>query len=111
MAFSVLVTHVAASVLDFYITKYAAKPMEQLQNLVTQYALGIQRLEADEAKEAAAVSANDLQKDDPKLRAKRVTLRLQFAADRASWVSATECALYIMTEQTQWTSHNEVLYS
>ena len=93
VALSVLATHVAASVLDFYITKYSAKPMEQLQNLVTQYALGIQRLEADEGKDAAEVSANDLQKEDPKRRAKRVTLRLQFGANRASWVSATKCAL------------------
>ena len=45
MAMSVVALHVVARVVDYYITKYAAKPMEQLQNLVTQYALGLRRLE------------------------------------------------------------------
>ena len=40
MAVSIVALHVAATIVDFYITKYAAKPMEQLQNLTTQYALG-----------------------------------------------------------------------
>ena len=48
MAMSVVALHVAAKIIDFYITKYAAKPMEQLQNLVTQYALGLRRLELEE---------------------------------------------------------------
>ena len=39
---------------DVYITQYAAKPMEQLQNLVTQCALGFRRLEVQE--EHAALS-------------------------------------------------------
>ena len=40
MAVSIVALHVAATIVDYYITKYAAKPMEQLQNLTTQYALG-----------------------------------------------------------------------
>ena len=36
MAMSIVALNVVASIVDYYITKYAAKPMEQLQNLVTQ---------------------------------------------------------------------------
>ena len=107
MALSVVALHVAANVVDYCIAKYAAKPMEQLQNLVTQYASGIKRLEDDEAKEAASAQ-DETQPIDPKRRAKRVTPRLQFAANRSSWVSATECALFVHTEQVHWVSHNEV---
>ena len=45
MAMSVVALHVVATIVDYYITKYVAKPMEQLQNLTTQYALGMRRLE------------------------------------------------------------------
>ena len=60
MAMSVVALHVAANNIDYYVTKYAAKPMEQLQNLVTQYALGLRRLELEEAEEekAAQVTAS-----------------------------------------------------
>ena len=34
----------AAHNCDFYITKYHAKPMEQLQSLLTNIALGLRRL-------------------------------------------------------------------
>ncbi len=82
--------------------------MEQLQNLITQYALGIRRLEDDEARERAQATAENPHQVDPKRRAKRVALRLQFAANRSSWVSSTECALFVHTEQTHWASHNEI---
>ncbi len=68
----------------------------------------MRRLEDDEAKESAAASKENPLKVDPKLRAKRVALRLQFSANRSSRVSATECALFVYTEQTRWISHNEV---
>ena len=48
-AYSMITLHVAAHSCDYYITKYQAKPMEQLQNVVTQFALGIRRLELEEA--------------------------------------------------------------
>ena len=111
MAMSVVALHVAARVVDFYITKYAAKPMEQLQNLVTQYALGLRRFEADEIEEAKQLTGEEQQrshKEEVKRRAKRVTLRLQHAANRCKWISSTECALFVQTEQSHWTSHNEV---
>jgi hypothetical protein len=44
MALSIVALHAAAYIVDYYITKYAAKPMEQLQNLITPYALGIRRM-------------------------------------------------------------------
>ena len=48
MTMSVFAIHVVANIVDYYITKYSAKPMEQLQNLVTQYALGLRRLDMEE---------------------------------------------------------------
>ena len=50
---SIVALHVVATIVDYYITKYAAKPMEQLQNLTTQYALGMRRLEEKEEREKA----------------------------------------------------------
>lgn len=55
MAMSIVAVHVVASVVDYYITKYAAKPMEQMQNLTTQYALGMRRLE-DKQREQESLS-------------------------------------------------------
>ena len=114
MAMSVVALHVASKIIDFYITKYAAKPMEQLQNLVTQYALGIRRLELEEEQEEAlpstAIDASDFvdKQKDAKLRGRRILLRLQHAANRSKWISSTECALFVHTEQQHWASHNEV---
>ena len=68
--------------------------MEQLQNLVTQYALGLRRLEQEEALEDAQKKSDT----DYKPRAQRVMLRLQFSANKAKWVSSTETALYVHTE-------------
>ena len=51
MAMSIVALHVVATIVDYYITKYAAKPMEQLPNLATQYALGKRRLEEKEERE------------------------------------------------------------
>ena len=110
MAMSVVAAHVAANIIDYYITKYAAKPMEQLQNLVTQYALGLRRLELEEAEEekAVGVAATGAQPVNDQARGRRVLLKLQYAANRSKWISSTECALYVHTEQQHWTSHNEV---
>ena len=89
--------------------------MEQLQNLVTQYALGLRRLEqeeeeAEEQRKAAGEQVGDLVEDAAarKSRARRVLLRLQNSADRSKWISSTEAALYVHTEQQHWSSHNEV---
>ena len=114
MAMSVVALHVVARIVDYYITKYAAKPMEQLQNLVTQYALGLKRLEVEEEQEktaiatAGAVEQRTNEPDDVKARSLRVFRRLQHSANRSKWISSTECALFVHTEQQHWTSHNEV---
>ena len=102
MALSIVALHVSANIVDYYITKYLAKPMEQLQNLITQYALGLRRLEDEEAADQQAT------KTDPKVRAKRVTIRLQMAANRSSWISATEAALFVHCGEGRFITHTEV---
>ena len=85
MAMAVVAIHVAAKNIDYYITKYAAKPMEQLQNLVTQYALGLRRLELEEEQSAQQVKAHEAngvmkllpEVSDWKARGRRVLLCLQ----------------------------------
>ena len=104
MAYSVLALHVAAHNCDYYIVKYQCKSLEQLQNLTTQYAVGIQRLEAEE-KNALASGAEPW---TIKERARKVTIKLQSAANRCHWFSSTELAVYIYTGGTCWMSHNEV---
>ena len=121
MAVTVVALHVSSKIIDYYITKYAAKPMEQLQNLVTQYALGLRRLELEEesAKEdgeckcggdehPATSAKRKLSIDEIRKRARAVLFRLQHAANRAKWISSTEAALYVHTEQQHWSSHTEV---
>ena len=129
MAMTIVALHVQGNIVDYYITKYSAKPMEQLQNLVTQYALGLRRLEAEEAAEAEEEKqrkneeecANDSADKDlskskgfggkagsTRARARRVLLRLQYSANRSKWISSTEAAIYVHTEQQHWTSHHEV---
>ena len=78
--------------------------MEQPQNLVTQYAIGIQRLEAEE-KQALA---SGVEPWTAKERARRVTIKLQSAANRCHWFSSTELAVYLRTNGTCWMSHHEV---
>ena len=116
MARATVAMYVACQNCDYYITKYSCKSLEQLANLVTQYALGIRRLEDDELKETQA--AKDVPQDagaDPlnaaearKRRARRVTIRLAMAANRSTWVSATEYAVFILTGAMHFSSHNEV---
>ena len=65
MAYSVVALHVASHNCDHYITKYATKALDQLQNLITQYAVGLRRLEVEEAEALAQATARgqDLQPD------------------------------------------------
>ena len=91
----------AAHNCDFYITKYHAKPMAQLQSLFTNIAIGLRRLEAEEeAAQAGAEqpAANSLKKtvlaED---RARRTTLKIASAANRSSWCSCCEMACFIKT--------------
>ena len=108
MAYSVVALHVAAHNCDYYITKYQSKALEQLQNLVTQYATGIRRLEEEEEEARASAAARGEQlKTDPQERARRVLLKLQSAANRCHWFSSTELAVYLRTGGTAWCTHKE----
>ena len=72
--YSMLAMWQAAHNTDYYITKYGTKALEQLQNLIGQFALGLRRLEAEEQLELEQEqSSADLK--DYKRRARRVTLR------------------------------------
>ena len=85
--------------------------MEQLQNLVAQYAVGLRRLELEEAEEQtpAEGTASDVsQFDGAKTRGWRFLLLLQHSANRSKWMSSTECALYVRKQQQNWASHNGV---
>ena len=89
------------------ITNYATKPLEQLQNLVTQYAVGLRRLEVEEAEALAQATARgqDLQPDLQR-RARRVLLKLHSSANRCHWFSCTELATFLKTGDTCWASHS-----
>ena len=65
------------------------KALEQLQNLIGQFALGLRRLEVQEQQE---IEEQDLsvELNDYKRRARKVTLRLAMAANRSTWVSCCE---------------------
>ena len=84
----------AAHSCDFYITKYHAKPVAQLQSLFTNIALGLQRLEAeDEANQLGDEQPANL----PEERARRTTLKIANAANRSSWCSCCEMACFLQT--------------
>jgi hypothetical protein len=84
----------AAHNCDFYITKYHAKPMEQLQSLFTNIALGLRRLEAEgEAAQTNAEQPEDL----PEERARKTVLKIANAANRSSWCSCCEMATFTKT--------------
>ena len=84
----------AAHNCDFYITKYHAKAMAQLQSLFNNIALGLRRLEAEE--EAAQTGAEQLA-TVPEERARRTVLKIANAANRSSWCSCCEMACFIKT--------------
>ena len=79
----------AAHNCDYYITKYQGKAMEQLQNLFAQIAFGLRRLQLEEQSSTESW-------DRPAL-ARKTRLRIAMAANRSSWCSCCELALYIQT--------------
>ena len=89
--------HLAAQNCDFYITKYQSKDLEQLANVVTQYALGIRRLEAEEQSRGRA---------EPQQRAKQICIKMAMAANRATWVSTPSLALFLMTGEYFVSTHH-----
>ena len=98
-AYSMLAMWQASHNTDYYITKYGTKALEKLQCLITQFALGLRRLEQDEEWEQSAIDEEvmkDLQSYHKRC-ARRVTLRLAMAANRSTWVSCCEMALFLRT--------------
>ena len=83
---------------DYHITKCGTKALEQPQNLIAQFAIGLRHLELEEEQEQGAGDAAVLQNLEAyKQRARRVTLRLAMAANRATWASCCRMALFIRT--------------
>lgn len=80
----------------FFIAKYHTKPMVQLQRLLSNIALGLRRLEAED--EAAALSvpagAGDV---PPEERAHKAIVEIAAAANRSSWCSCCAMATFIKT--------------
>jgi len=93
-AHSMVAMFQAAHNCDFYMTKYQSKPLEQLQNLMAQLAFGLRCLESEESRENVAAT-DQIQTDQQ--RARRVTIRIAMAANRSTWVSCCEMAIFIRT--------------
>ena len=100
---SIVAMFQAAHNCDFYITKYQAKPMEQLQNLFTNIAVGLRRLdnEMEDAQSSAEQPAAANLQQAVADKARRVTLRIVAAANRSSWCSACELQTFIQTGATE----------
>ena len=88
-ATSMLAMWQAAHNTDYYITKYGTKALEQLQHLMGQFALGLRRLELEE---------KDDEQITPAQKARQITLRLANAANRSTWASCCEMALFVRTK-------------
>ena len=77
--------------------------MEQLQNLFTNIALGLRRLESEleDAQSSAEQPADQNARQAIADKARRVTLRIIAAANRSSWCSACELATFVETGATE----------
>ena len=97
----------AAHNCDFYITKYQAKPMEQLQSLLTNIASALRRLEQEEEL-AQASRPPEAAPKEPAERARQTTLRIATAANRSSWCSCCEMAMFIKTGALARKTHRPI---
>ena len=70
---------------------------------MTQYALGLRRLDVEQEQEKAAIATvgavvqRTNEPNDVQARSRRVLLRLQHSANRSKWISSTGCALFVST--------------
>lgn len=94
----------AAHNCDYYITKYQAKALALMQNLLFHMALGFRQLEEEEE---ATVAAGGVAQGSQE-RARRVTLKIVCAANRCSWVSCCEMASFIRTGGDARRTHRPV---
>ena len=90
-------SHVA----NFDATKYLAKPLQWLSNVIGPLIAGFRRVEA--AKEAA------LEQPSAKAQAFRNVRTAIFAANRSVWISCCEACLYLMTGSSAVQSHFDVV--
>ena len=97
----------AAHNCDFYITKYQAKPMEQLQSLLTNIASALRRLEQEEEL-AQASRPPEAAPKEPAERARQTTLKIANAANRSSWCSCCEMATFIKTGALARKTHRPI---
>ena len=63
MAMSTSAMHVAANITDHYITQYTVEPMEQLQNSMTRYTMGLPPLEIKEKHTTKVTKVTDQKPD------------------------------------------------
>ena len=99
--YALCAAQIAAQNCDYYITKYQSKDLEQLSNVVVQYAAGIRRLEA----EAAATQREQM---EPQERARQVCIKMAMAANRSTWVSCPSLALFIICGEYFVSTHHSV---
>ena len=110
--------------MDFYITKYQSKPTESMTLFFQAMALGIHRLEQEEAEEqsvrtalqAAAVLDNTAPEpphrggrriqEDLANRARRLCIRIASQCNRCFWVSAAELTVDIISDCDCIQTHN-----
>ena len=95
-AHSMLAMWQAAHNADYYITKYGTKALEQLQNLIGQFAQGLRRLEIEEEQERSATEPAALENPQTyKQRARKITLKLAMAANRRGHLAANKRSLFV----------------
>jgi len=96
----------AAHNCDFYITKYHAKPMAQLQSLLVNIATGLRRLHAEEeaAQDGAGQPVNAAEE-----RTRKTTIKIANAANRSSWCSCCEMATFIKTGALARKTHRPIM--
>ena len=82
----------AAHIADFYMTKYLAKPQQVLASALGPLIEGMRRLEEEDAENPVDRSRIEA--------ARRKLRRLMFSANRSTWFSACELAIYIITGKT-----------
>lgn len=80
--------------IDFYITKYVAKPLSTLKPLLDQFKQTMLKMEQDKAQLETPPLENQ---ESIKAQAKTTLLKIANAANACQWQSATELATVLMT--------------
>eukprot|EP00438_Fugacium_kawagutii_P008273 Skav206546 [mRNA] locus=scaffold504:308454:314438:- [translate_table: standard] len=91
--------------IDFYITKYVAKPLSTMKPLMSQLAGAMIRLERELEQQPLSLDGDS---EQTKLRAKKTLLKIGNAANTCHWQSATELATVILTGGDMLQTHTVV---